>query len=49
MDFVPILEKLAFVKDVRQYLPLLVEDNKVDIAKAREVLNFGNLMNPEDE
>jgi carboxy-terminal domain RNA polymerase II polypeptide A small phosphatase len=29
-DLVPILEKLARVKDVRQYLPKLVEDNKVD-------------------
>jgi hypothetical protein len=38
---VPILEKLAIVKDVRSYLVKIVEDNKVDFAKAKEVLNIG--------
>lgn len=40
-ELVPILEKLAIVKDVRQYLPKLVEDNKVDFEKAKRLLNIG--------
>jgi RNA polymerase II subunit A small phosphatase-like protein len=31
MDFVPILEKLAIVKDVRPYLTKIVTENKVDL------------------
>jgi hypothetical protein len=49
MEFVPILEKLAFVKDVRPFLTEIVEDNRVNIAKAKEVLNYGRLINPEDD
>lgn len=49
MDFVPILEKLALVKDVRPYLTEIVVDNRVNLAKAREILNYGKLINPEDE
>lgn len=40
-EFVPILEKLAIVKDVRPYLTKLVVDNKVDFAIAKEILNIG--------
>ena len=40
-ELVPILEKLAIVKDVRQYLRSLVDDNRVNFTKAREVLNIG--------
>jgi hypothetical protein len=49
MEFVPILEKLAFVKDVRPFLTEIVEDNKVNIVRAKELLNYGKLMNPEEE
>ena len=48
-ELVPILEKLAIVRDVRSFLPNIVEDNKVDFKKAKEVLNIGQLMNPEDD
>lgn len=40
-ELVPILEKLAIVKDVRPYLTKLVTDNKVDFARAKELLNIG--------
>ena len=40
IDFVPILEKLAIVKDVRPYLTKICVDNKVDLVKARELLNI---------
>jgi hypothetical protein len=49
IDFVPLLEKLSVVKDVRTYLPLLVTDNKINLVKAKDVLNIGRLINPEDE
>jgi hypothetical protein len=49
IDFVPLLEKLSVVKDVRQFLPLLVSDNKINLTKAKDVLNIGRLINPEDE
>lgn len=49
LDFVPILEKLASVNDVRQYIPKFIKDNKIDYEKAKEVLNYGRLINPEDE
>ena len=49
MDLVPILEKLATVRDVRSILPSLVEDNKVNISKAKEILNYNPLNNPEDK
>ena len=49
MEFVPILEKLALVKDVRPYLTKIVTDNKVDLNKARELLNIVQYINPEDE
>lgn len=48
-ELVPILEKLAIVKDVRPYLTKLVNDNKVDFIKAKELLNIGQYINPEDE
>lgn len=49
MNFVPILEKLAYVRDVRQYLPAFTQDNKVDFAKAKAVLGLESKVNPEDE
>lgn len=49
MDVVPILEKLAFVRDVRDYLPRIVDDNKINFNKAKEVLNYGKLIIPEEE
>ena len=36
-----ILEKLSKVSDVRDYLPAMLEDNKVNVAKARMVLGYG--------
>jgi hypothetical protein len=45
----PILEKLAIVKDVRSYLTKIVEDNQVNLTRAKEVLNIGQLINPEDD
>lgn len=48
-EFVPILEKLAIVKDVRPYLTKIVSDNKVDYQKARELLNIVQYINPEEE
>jgi len=48
-ELVPILEKLAIVKDVRPYLTKIVNENKVDFNKAKELLNIGQFMNPEDE
>ena len=47
MDMVPILEKLALVRDVRPFLTEIVEDNRINFNKAREVLNYGKLLNPE--
>lgn len=44
MDMVPILEKLAIVKDVREYLPKIVDDNKINFTKAKELLNYGKLI-----
>jgi hypothetical protein len=38
MEFVPILEKLATCNDVRQILPLIVSENKINFNKAFEVL-----------
>lgn len=38
---VPILEKLALVKDVRPYLTKICEDNKINFGKAKELLNIG--------
>lgn len=49
MDFVPILEKLATVRDVRNILPKIVDDNRVNLAKAKEILNYNPLNNPEEE
>lgn len=49
IDFVPLLEKLSVVRDVRQFLPLLVTDNKINLSKAKDVLNIGRLINPEEE
>jgi hypothetical protein len=49
MDMVPVLEKLAFVKDVREFLPRIVDDNKINFVKAKEVLNYGKLIIPEEE
>lgn len=49
MDMIPILEKLAFVRDVRDYLPRIVDDNKINFTKAKEVLNYGKLIMPEEE
>jgi hypothetical protein len=40
-EFVPILEKLAIVKDVRPYLTKIVSENKIDLIKAKELLNIG--------
>ena len=40
-ELVPILEKLAIVKDVRNYLPKIVQENKVDFEKAKQLLNIG--------
>lgn len=40
-DMVPILEKLAIVKDVRPYLTKIVTENKIDFTKAKELLNIG--------
>eukprot|EP00347_Sterkiella_histriomuscorum_P024236 403331838 len=48
-EFVPILEKLAIVKDVRPYLTKIVTENKIDYVKARELLNIGQFINPEEE
>ena len=48
-ELVPILEKLAIVKDVRPYLTKIVDDNKVDFIKAKELLNIGQYINPEEE
>lgn len=48
-DMVPVLEKLAIVKDVRPYLTKIVTENKIDFTKAKELLNIGQLINPEDE
>lgn len=48
-ELVPILEKLAIVKDVRPYLTKIVNDNKVDFMKAKELLNIGQYINPEEE
>jgi carboxy-terminal domain RNA polymerase II polypeptide A small phosphatase len=39
-ELVPILEKLAIVKDVRPYLTKIVNENKVDFNKAKELLNI---------
>lgn len=49
MDMVPILEKLAFVRDVRDYLPRIVDDNKINFVKAKEVLNYGKLIIPDED
>lgn len=49
MDMVPILEKLAIVKDVREYLPKIVDDNKINFSKAKDVLNYGKLIIPDEE
>ena len=49
MEFVPILEKLATVRDVRNILPKIVDDNRVNLAKAKEFLNYNPLNNPEEE
>jgi RNA polymerase II subunit A small phosphatase-like protein len=38
MDFVPFLEKLAKVNDVRTYLTQIIEDNKLNVDKARKLL-----------
>ena len=50
MDMVPILERLARVQDVREFLPKMVEDNKLNIAKAREIMKIGRITtnNPEE-
>ena len=50
MDMVPILERLARVQDVREFLPKMVEDNKLNIAKAREIMKIGRIIanNPEE-
>jgi hypothetical protein len=47
---IPILEKLAYVSDVRQILPSIVSENKVQYQKAYEMLkcNPGGFLNPED-
>ena len=49
MDMVPILERLATVRDVRSILPNLVQDNKVNFSKAQEILNYNPLKNPEEK
>lgn len=50
MDMVPILERLARVQDVREYLPKMVDDNKVNISRARDIMKIGrNLNNPEEQ
>mmetsp|Transcript_28052 Transcript_28052/g.27063 ORF Transcript_28052/g.27063 Transcript_28052/m.27063 type:complete len:94 (-) Transcript_28052:1414-1695(-) len=50
LDMMPILEKLAYVKDVRTILPQIVSDNKVNYEKAPEILNCigSGYLNPED-
>ena len=47
-EFVPVLEKLAQVKDVRPYIKQMVEDNKLNFAKARELLGLNKPLNPEE-
>lgn len=44
-----VLEKLAYVQDVRQYLPSMVEENKVNVGKAHQILDQAErkLNNPE--
>lgn len=49
MDFVPILEKLAFVRDVRTYITQFISNNKINYDKAREVLNYGQFLSPEED
>ena len=51
LEFIPILEKLAYVKDVRQILPQIVSENKVLYGKAIELLKCigGGFLNPEEE
>jgi hypothetical protein len=39
LEFMPILEKLSKVPDVRQILPQIVSENKINQAKAHEILN----------
>lgn len=40
---------MALVKDVRPYLTTIVEDNRVNFKKARDLLGVGKVMNPEDD
>ena len=49
MEFIPILEKLASVRDVRNILPKIVEENRVNIQRAKDILNLGSFINPEDD
>ncbi len=51
LEMIPILEKLAYVKDVRHILPSIVAENKVQYQKAYEMLqcNPGGFLNPEDQ
>ena len=38
VEYIPLLEQLSKVRDVRDYLKMFVEDNKVVFHKARSIL-----------
>jgi len=34
LNYIPILERLAFVEDIRDYIPKMVRDNVIDYKRA---------------
>ena len=51
LDMVPVLERLAYVPDVRDYMKTFVDDNKINFEKARAILGLTSpppqVQNPE--
>ena len=50
MEMIPILERLAYVPDVRDYLPQFIENNSINWERARTILGLypAQLQNPEN-
>jgi len=38
IKYIPVLERLAFVEDIRDYLPRMVSNNQIDYKKAIETV-----------
>lgn len=41
LDFMPLLERLSTVKDVRDYMKMFVSENKIDFNRANQILHYG--------